>query len=404
MPTDKSAFLLLLRGSLQVKHFGLCGSFRVRAAVVAVMALSVAITGCDTAATTESGLETVSETTTVNTDVQQSAQTTMMLETVSTETTATSTPTPTPTPVPTLTPEQRVVTVSFAGDCTLTQDYRSSNRQFDSTVNGDMEYCFKNAAPLFQSDDMTLVNLENPVTDRTSHKDNQYIFQMKPENLEMLNVAGIEAVNIANNHIMDFYQDGLDDTRANLDEYGIVWSDDQYGATYTTANGFVIGMVGLGNDTSASQVYDIIDELREEGAVIIIASCHFGAEGTYEPTDRQHKVAHELIDYGVDIVVGTHPHRLQPIEKYNGHYIFYSLSNFCFGGNYSLSDPDSVIIQCDFVMDEDGSKCVDYRLTVYPYSQTSTRPGNDFCPKPYEWESEDYFRVMDRLNWAQGDE
>ena len=404
MPTDKSAFLLLLKGSVQVKHSGISGIFKARAAIAAVIALSLAITACDTAESTESGLETVSEITTANTEIQQSAQTTMMLETVSTETTATNTPTPTATPVPTLTPEERVVTVSFAGDCTLTQDYRSSNRMFDSTVNGDMEYCFQNAAPLFQNDDMTLVNLENPVTTRTTHKNNEYIFQMKPENLEMLNLAGIEAVNIANNHIMDFYQDGLDDTRAALDEYGIVWSDDKYGATYTTANGVVIGMVGLGNDTSASQVYGIIDDLREEGANIIIASCHFGAEGVYEPTDRQQKVAHELIDYGVDIVVGHHPHRLQPIEKYNGHYIFYSLSNFCFGGNYSLSDPDSVIIQCDFIMDESGSQCVDYRLTVYPYSQTSSRPGNDFCPKPYDWESEDYFRVMERLNWAQGDE
>ena len=92
------------------------------------------------------------------------------------------------------------------------------------------------------------------------------------------------------------------------------------------------------------------------------------------PPARQKKIAHELIDYGVDIVVGTHPHRLQPIEKYKDHYIFYSLSNFCFGGNYSLKDPDSVIIQCDFIMDADGSKCVDYRLRVYPYSQTTTRP------------------------------
>ena len=345
-----------------------------------------------------------SDGTTADTEVVQSAATTMMLETVSTEITPTNTPTPSPSPTPTLAPEERIVTVSFTGDCTLTQDYRSSNRQFDSVVNGDMEYCFRNCAELFKSDDLTLVNLENAVTTQTKHKDNQYIFQMKPENLEMLTVSGIEAVNIANNHIRDFLDDGLTDTRNNLDEYGIVWSDNHYGAIYTTDKGFKIGMVGLDNDTSASQVTGIIDDLRKDGAVIIIASCHFGQEGVYEPTDRQKKVAHALIDYGVDIVVGTHPHRLQPIEKYNGHYIFYSLSNFCFGGNYSLSDPDSVIIQCEFVMDEDGSKCVDYRLRIFPYSQTSTRPGNDFCPKPYEWESEDYFRVLSRLEWAQGDE
>ena len=380
---------------------GLSGILKISAVMFSAALISSVFAGCDRTEPSGSSLETEPVT---NTEIVQSQHTTVVLETVTTEITPTNTPTPTATPVPTLTPEERIVTVSFAGDCTLTQDYRSSNRQFDSTVDGNMEYCFKNCAQMFMEDDLTLVNLENPVTTRTGHKNNQYIFQMKPENLEMLTVSGIEAVNIANNHINDFWEDGLKDTRDNLDAQGILWSDDHYGATYTTSGGIVIGMVGLGNDTGASQVKSIIDDLRKEGAVIIIASCHFGQEGVYEPTERQIKVAHELIDYGVDIVVGTHPHRLQPIEKYNGHYIFYSLSNFCFGGNYSLSDPDSVIIQCDFVMDADGTNCVDYRLRVYPYSQTSTRPGNDFCPKPYTWESEDYFRVMKRLNWAQGDE
>ena len=380
---------------------GLSGILKISAVFFSAALISSVFAGCDRTEPSGSSLETEPVT---NTEIVQSQHTTVVLETVTTEITPTNTPTPTATPVPTLTPEERIVTVSFAGDCTLTQDYRSSNRQFDSTVDGNMEYCFKNCAQMFMEDDLTLVNLENPVTTRTGHKNNQYIFQMKPENLEMLTVSGIEAVNIANNHINDFWEDGLKDTRDNLDAQGILWSDDHYGATYTTSGGIVIGMVGLGNDTGASQVKSIIDDLRNEGAVIIIASCHFGQEGVYEPTERQIKVAHELIDYGVDIVVGTHPHRLQPIEKYNGHYIFYSLSNFCFGGNYSLSDPDSVIIQCEFLMDADGSECVDYRLRIFPYSQTSTRPGNDFCPKPYEWESEDYFRVMARLEWAQGDE
>ena len=385
-----------------MKNSGSFFELKMRMAIVAVTVLSVVMAGCASNETADpsSGSDIASD----NTEVLQSAQTTLVIETVSTDPTAVPTATSTPTPVPSLTPEQRIVTVSFAGDCTLTQDYRSTNRSFDNTVDGDMDYCFQNCAELFRSDDLTLVNLENPVTEQTSHKNNQYIFRMNPENLEMLTNAGIEAVNIANNHTMDFWETGLQDTRDNLDEYGIIWSDDKYGATFTTEQGIVIGMVGLNNDTNVSQVTGIIDQLREDGAAIIIASCHFGAEGVYDPTDRQVKIAHELIDIGVDIVVGTHPHRLQPIEKYNGHYIFYSLSNFCFGGNYSLSDPDSVIIQCDFIMDESGSECVDYRLRVFPYSQTSTRPGNDFCPKPYEWESDDYFRVLERLDWAQGDE
>lgn len=371
-------------------------------AILLIAVLSLSMVACSKPVESSSAAE--EEETTVNTGVEQSAATTMVLETVTTELAPTFTPTPSPTPTPTLAPEDRVVTVSFTGDCTLTQDYRSGNKQFDQVVGSNMEYCFKNCAELFKNDDMTLVNLENPVTTKTGHKNNQYVFRMKPENLDMLTTAGIECVNIANNHIRDFWDDGLQDTRDNLDKKGIIWSDNKYGSTFKTKNGIVIGMVGLDNDTNVSQVTGIIDGLRNKGASIIIASCHFGQEGVYDPTARQKKIAHELIDYGVDIVVGTHPHRLQPIEKYNGHYIFYSLSNFCFGGNYSLTDPDSVIIQCDFIMDAAGTKCVDYRLNVIPYSQTSTRPGNDFCPKPYAWESEDYFRVMKRLNWAQGDE
>ena len=380
-----------------------CRALKLPAVLIIVALMTTVLSSCSDKEDTDGTND--SNGTTLSTEVQQSAATTMMLETVSTAPTDTPTPTPSPTPMPTLPPEKRTVTVTFTGDCTLTQDYRSGNKLFDSTVNGDMEYCFQNCAEMFKNDDLTLINLENPVTTVTGHKDNQYIFRMDPDNLEMLTLAGIEAVNIANNHTMDFWENGLQETRDNLDAYGIIWSDSHYGATFTTDNGIVIGMVGLDNDTNASDVSGIIRDLRDEGAAIIIASCHFGAEGTYDPTERQKKIARSLIDdYGVDIVVGTHPHRLQPIEKYNGHYIFYSLSNFCFGGNYSLSDPDSVIIQCDFLMDASGSECVDYRLRVFPYSQTSTRPGNDFCPKPYEWESDDYFRVMDRLDWAQGDE
>ena len=106
----------------------------------------------------------------------------------------------------------------------------------------------------------------------------------------------------------------------------------------------------------------------------------------------------------MDIVVGTHPHRLQPIENYNGKYILYSISNFCFGGNTGLSDPDSAIIQCEFLMDENNEAVESYTLNVIPYCQTSTRPGNDYCPVPYEWGTDDYYRVLERLNWSQEDE
>ena len=281
------------------------------------------------------------------------AQTTMILDTVGETTLPSPTPTPTPTPLPPAeeiaASEPKTVTVSFVGDLTLTEDARSSSSiGFNAVVGDDYEYCFQNCKDIFLADDLTLGNLENAVTDLTSYAQKEFVFKMKPEALEMLQIAGIEAVNIANNHTQDFKLEGLEDTRENLDEYGIIWSDADNVAIYETPYG--------------------------------------------------------LIDYGADIVIGTHPHRLQPIEEYNGKYICYSLSNFCFGGNNILSDPDSCIIQCTFIMDSEGQYCVDYKLSVIPYSQTSTRPGNDFCPAPYEWGTEEYYRVLSKLGWSNEDE
>ena len=91
---------------------------------VLAAAMSVNIAACNGQGTGET-LDTLAP---VSTDVEQSAATTVILETVSTDPTPTSTPTMTPTPSPSLAPEDRVVTVSFAGDCTLTQDYRSGNK------------------------------------------------------------------------------------------------------------------------------------------------------------------------------------------------------------------------------------------------------------------------------------
>jgi poly-gamma-glutamate synthesis protein (capsule biosynthesis protein) len=296
------------------------------------------------------------------------------------------------------------VTVSFVGDLTLTQDINVHNSVcFDAVVGSDLDYCFQNCKDIFAKDDLTLANLENAVTDRKSHAVKQFCFAMKPDNLEMLKRANIEAVNIANNHTKDYLMEGLSDTRANLDKYGIVWSDQYYVATYEV-NGVLIGMFGLSNNGTAAQGKSLIDQLKGQGCNVIIASCHWGVEATYEPNHAQKELGHALIDYGADIVVGSHPHRLQPIEYYNGRYIIYSLSNFCFGGNNRLSDPDSVIIQCKFLIDETGGNCVDYRLKVIPYAQTSTRPGNDFCPKPYEWGSADYYRCLKRLEWSTEDE
>ena len=300
--------------------------------------------------------------------------------------------------------EPEEILISFIGDVTLCSDARGghSARSFNNVVRGDMDYCFQNCRDVLSSDDLTIANLEGAVTTRTSHKSKQFVFKMAPENMQMLVNAGIEAVNLANNHSMDFFESGYQDTKDNLDQYGIVWSDQHTSATYQIGD-YLIGMFGICDWDNANLAYSRIEELKGKGCNIIIATCHWGTEATYKANSKQITLAHALIDRGVDIVIGGHPHRLQPIEKYNGKWIAYSISNFCFGGNLGLSDPDTIILQCKFVMDSETGNCVDYRLNVIPYSQTSSS-GNDFCPVPYEWGSTRYYRVLSRLGWSQEDE
>ncbi len=296
------------------------------------------------------------------------------------------------------------VVVSFIGDVTLCSDIKSvdANKGFEYVVDGDLNYCFQNCSEIFKEDDLTIANLEGAVTTSTEHKDKQFVFAMPPDTLKMLTNNGIDAVNLANNHTMDFFEKGYTDTTFNLYCAGITWSDQNTAATYQVGN-YKIGMFGICDWDPINLAYQRIEELKTEGCNIIIANCHWGEEAKYEQNDKQTVLAHKLIDKGVDIVVGSHPHRLQPLEKYKDKWIAYSISNFCFGGNTWLSDPDTVILQCEFVMDAETGNCVDYRLNIIPYSQTSS-VGNDFCPVPYEWGSDKYYRVLSRLGWSQEDE
>ena len=296
------------------------------------------------------------------------------------------------------------VLVSFIGDVTLCSESKSTKatKGFEYIVDGDLNYCFQNCADIFKEDDLTIANLEGAVTTATEHKEKQFVFAMPPDVLKMLTNNGIEAVNLANNHTMDYLEKGYTDTTFNLYCAGITWSDQNTSATYQVGN-YKIGMFGICDWDPVNLAYQRIDELKADGCNIIIATCHWGEEAKYEPNDKQTVLAHKLIDKGVDIVVGGHPHRLQPLEKYKDKWIAYSISNFCFGGNTWLSDPDTVILQCEFIMDSETGNCVDYKLNVIPFSQTSS-VGNDFCPKPYEWGSDKYYRVLSRLGWSQEDE
>ena len=117
----------------------------------------------------------------------------------------------------------------------------------------------------------------------------------------------------------------------------------------------------------------------------MIACCHWGIEGDHYPNDYQQKLAHQIIDWGADVLIGTHPHVLQGVELYKGKLICYSLGNFCFGGNRNPSDKDTAVFRQTFTF-EDGVLQKGISADMIPYSISSTTQRNDFRPTPAEGE------------------
>ena len=329
-------------------------------------------------------------------------------QTVSESTTAkptdTPTPTPTNTPTPTPTPTPTEILVSFIGDTTLGEQrtHAGASYCFTSVVGDNYTYPFSKALPYLEADDMTLCNLEGPLTRSENLRPEREIYlKGDPKYVQVLKEASIECCNLANNHAYDYSEEGLNETRRVLEENGILWSDNTSYAIYET-KGVKIGMAGFNFTLERQPYYDAISWLREQGCEIVVISCHIGIERMYEPEDDAIELAHDILDYGADIYVGSHPHRLQPVDYYNGKYIIYSESNFCFGGQPFLSDPDTAIFQCTFTVDD--GHVVSSRMECIPFSMRSCSEGNDYCPMPYEKGTDEYARVMKKLHWSDANE
>ncbi len=309
-------------------------------------------------------------------------------------------PTPEPIPEPTPEPTPQVVTISMVGDCTLASypGIRGYASSFENVVGGDYAYPFSRTVDIFSADDLTLANLECTVSDQQGWSGSTFSFLAPAAAMDILTLGSVEYVTTANNHAMDFGQALYNDTCTLLDERGIGHSGDGEHSLFTTESGVVIGVYSMFNyyAPAFARMGEAITALREQGAGIVIVAAHWGLEGTYYQTADQTALARQAIDAGANIVYGSHPHRLQPMEEYNGGVIFYSMGNWVFGGNTNPADTDTAIAQVRFQRQEDGSFAL-LGTELIPCSISSTPGANDYCPTPYEPGSEDYARALSKI-------
>lgn len=246
------------------------------------------------------------------------------------------------------------IKISAAGDCTLATDVNyAGGNSFENKAKevGDYSYFLSGVSDVFYNDDLTIVNMEGTLSDNGSRADKTYAFRGKPEYINVLSLGSVEACNLANNHSRDYGEISYTDTIFHLDNAGII----NFGLDRTTVreiNGIKVGLVGVYELPYGMSCLDKlltrIEEVKEEGAELIICNFHWGTERIYYPEDIQINLAHAAIDNGADLVIGHHPHVLQGIEEYKGKFICYSLGNFCFGGNKNPSDKDTGIFTQTF--------------------------------------------------------
>ena len=285
------------------------------------------------------------------------------------------------------------IVISLAGDCTLATDAPLYSMP-DSFVGvlaahgNDYRYPLALAQELFAKDDYTLVNLECVLTDRWDLRNTAlYLnFRGPADYVNILTQGSVEGVSMSNNHALDYGPDGLRDCQRNLDQAGVQWA---YNQDYFTFERKGVKFAVFSFRRSYMEAYytwleeEIARVKQEEGVDFVIVCLHHGEEYQEKHNDYdQTRFAHHAIDYGADLVVGTHPHVLQGIEVYNDRLILYSLGNFSFGGNnrpFPSSIPTAVMqVKLTF----DGKYLFSSQLTVWPFHATGTAPYSNYQPVP----------------------
>lgn len=285
----------------------------------------------------------------------------------------------------TLEKEVRTITITCAGDCTLGTDVAFGGLTLPKEVEAQEEnygWFLENVRPIFEKDDLTMVNLEGTLTSRGERQDKTFAFRGAPEYVSILTAGSVEAVTLANNHSLDYGEVSLEDTKAALDQVGVWWVENT-NTLVKEVDGVKVGMIGLYdlNYSAMDILPKALEQVKSEGAELIMVQVHWGIEGQGVPTQRQKDIAYAAIDGGADLVIGHHPHVLQGLEEYKGKMIAYSLGNFCFGGNQNPSDKDTMIYQETFIV-KDGQVLPESKWKVYPCSISSVPERNNYQPTP----------------------
>ncbi len=245
------------------------------------------------------------------------------------------------------------IDIVFVGDIML--DRAVADR---AKVNG-FESLFENITSIFKEADIIIGNLEGTITENNSiSQKNHSILQFTfgTSTASFLKDLGFTGVSLANNHALDFGNVGLEDTikfLTNVDIFSFGSPRNQGKLSATIAKGEEdICFVGY-HSLFVEDVTPINDEIKiiKPNCDFLVVVAHWGSEYQDEENESERIVGRGFIDAGADLIIGGHPHVVQPVEIYKGKPIFYSLGNFMFDQDFSVATKQGLAIRMTLTKD-----------------------------------------------------
>ena len=215
----------------------------------------------------------------------------------------------------------------------------------------DYKHPFEKIEELFSKFDVVFCNLECPLFKSGPKRSEDWILYSSPESIVALKQINCDIVSLGNNHITDYGGEGLIETREFLENNGIKAvgagknQKDASKGVILEKQGIKIGFLAYlsrnyPNSTIATEniagcaSYENLNKVQKDVEEIkksvdrVCVSLHWGDEFFSYPSPEQIEIAHRIIDFGCDIIIGHHPHVVQGVEEYNNGIIVYSLGNF----------------------------------------------------------------------------
>ena len=304
----------------------------------------------------------------------------------------------------TLNPKNYEITINIAGDVEIAayKGYVAKNNFADYANKKDPSYFLAGVQQYFANDDLTVVNLENVLTDRPLSAIGKgpgpaYWYKAPTSNMRILTAGSVEAVSLANNHTGDYGEAGRQDTIAAVQAYGVEYGNDSR-TFYYEKNGYTVAFIcnGMWGEYQANTIIKLIQEASKYSDFQVVFY-HGGTERVHAPEQWRVRASHALVDAGADLVIGNHPHVIQPRENYNGVDIIYSMGNFCFGDE-RRAENRTIIYNLKLTVDKDGNLVSKVGTIVPCYVYTGNY--NYFDPTVIE-DPATKQRVLDFMNWKR---